>query len=168
VGVPLTFRLQDGSGYGSITEAGLREYAGMTLQADGQGGFFERLGHAAPASYPYTLRYGEENAKRLSAPAAVEGTITTPWRVVLLGKDLDALVNSDAIHNLSAPPDPRLFPQGMKTPWLRPGLAVGGRAGLRASGRRGPMAALERRADQGAGRVLEAEARRNLALAAQP
>ncbi len=124
VGVPFTFRLKDGRGFGSITEAGLREYAGMTLQADGQGGFRERFGHAAPASYPYTLRYGEENAKRLQAPAAVEGTITTPWRVVLLGSDLHALVNSDAIHDLSSPPDPKLFPQGIKTPWLRPGRAV--------------------------------------------
>lgn len=124
VGVPLTFRLPDGAGFGSITEAGLRDYAGMTLQADGKGGFLERLGHAAPTSYPYTLRYGEDNAKRLAAPAAIQGEIRTPWRVVLLGKDLNALVNSDAIHNLSAPPDPKLFPQAIKTPWLRPGRAV--------------------------------------------
>jgi len=123
-GVPLTFRLPGGRGFGSITEAGLRDYAGMTLQADGQGGFDERLGHAAPASYPYTLRYGEDNAKRLAVPAAVEGEIRTPWRVVLVGQDLNALVNSDAIHDLAAPPDPRLFPQGIKTPWLRPGRAV--------------------------------------------
>lgn len=124
VGVPLTLQLPDRTGFASITEAGLRDYAGMTLQADGKGGFKERLGHAPPASYPYTLRYGEENAKRLAAPAAIDGEIRTPWRVVLLGKDLNALVNSDAIHNLSAPPDPKLFPQAIKTPWLRPGRAV--------------------------------------------
>jgi alpha-glucosidase len=124
LGVPLTFRLPEGGGYGSISEAGLRNYAGMTLQADGRGALLERLGHAAPASYPYTLRYGEDNAKRLAQPAAVSGRITTPWRVVLLGKDLNALVNSDAIHDLSAPPDPRLFPQGVQTPWLRSGRAV--------------------------------------------
>jgi len=35
----------------------------MMLQADGEGGFRERLGHAVPASYPYTLRYGEDNAE---------------------------------------------------------------------------------------------------------
>jgi alpha-glucosidase len=96
----------------------------MTLQADGRGGFSERLGHAAPASYPYTLRYGDDNAKRLAVPAPVDGTITTPWRVVLLGRDLNALVNSDAIHDLSPPPDPALFPEGVRTPWLRPGRAV--------------------------------------------
>lgn len=121
---PLTIRLPGGAGYASITEAALHDYAGMMLQADGRGGFRERLGHSVPASYPYTLRYGEENAKRLAAPAASVGPITTPWRVVLLGKDLNTLVNSDAIPSLNPPPDPGLFPQGMRTPWLRPGRAV--------------------------------------------
>src|SRR5207247_3691907 len=49
---------------------------------------------------------------------------STPWRVILIGADLDALVNSDAVHNLSAPPDKHLFPDGMKTAWVRPGRAV--------------------------------------------
>jgi len=123
-GPPLTIRLAGGAGYAAITEAALFDYAGMMLQADGQGGFVERLGHAVPPSYPYTLRYGEENAKRLAVPAAIVGPITTPWRVVLVGRDLDRLVNSDAIPSLNPPPDPRLFPQGMKTEWLRPGRAV--------------------------------------------
>ena len=124
VAPPLTIRLPGGTGYAAVTEAALHDYAGMMLQADGQGGFAERLGHAVPPSYPYTLRYGEENAKRLAVPAAIDGPITTPWRVVLVGRDLNALVNSDAIASLNPPPDPRLFPQGMRTPWLRPGRAV--------------------------------------------
>jgi alpha-glucosidase len=121
---PLTAQLPAGAGYVAITEAALSDYAGMMLQADGRGGFRERLGHSVPPSYPYTLRYGEENAKRLAVPAAVVGPITTPWRVVLVGKDLNALVNSDAIPSLNPPPDPKLFPQGLKTAWLRPGRAV--------------------------------------------
>ena len=123
-GPPVTFKLPDGTGYGSITEAGLRDYAGMALQADGGNVFRERLGHSHPPSYPYVLRYKEDNAKRLAVPAALEGTIRTPWRVVLIGRDLNTLVNSDAIHNLSAPPDRALFPQGFATPWLKPGRAV--------------------------------------------
>ena len=123
-GPPLTFRLPDGRGYGAITEAALVDYAGMVLQADGEGAFDERLGHVPPASYPYTLRYGEEEARRLAAPAATFGPITTPWRVVLLGRDLNTLVNSDVIPSLCPPPDKRLFPQGMETPWIRPGRAV--------------------------------------------
>lgn len=121
---PLTAQLPEGRGFVSITEAGLRRYAGMMLQADGAGGFQERLGHAVPASYPYELRYGKENAARLAVPAAVEGPITTPWRVILVAADLSTLVNSDAVASLSAPPDPKLFPEGIRTSWLRPGRAV--------------------------------------------
>jgi len=33
-------------------------------------------------------------------------------------------VNSDVVHALCPPPDPRLFPQGLQTPWVRPGRAV--------------------------------------------
>ncbi|MGH3119063.1 MAG: glycoside hydrolase family 97 catalytic domain-containing protein [Gaiellales bacterium] len=121
---PVTFRLPNGAGYGSITEADLRGYAGMALQSDGTGALRERLAHAHPPGYPFTLRFGEEEAKRLANPAAIDGTITTPWRVVIIGSDLNTLVNSDVVHNLAAPPDPKLFPQGIRTAWLRPGRAV--------------------------------------------
>ena len=123
-GPPVTFKLPHETGYASITEAALRGYAGMALQAAGDSTLHERLGHSHPPSYPYVLRYKEDNAKRLAVPAAIEGPITTPWRVVLIGKDLNTLVNSDAIHNLSDPPDKALFPQGFATPWLKPGRAV--------------------------------------------
>jgi alpha-glucosidase len=121
---PVTFRLPGGRGYAAITESALLDYAGMALQADGARGLRVRLAHHAPASYPFRLRYGHAEEKRLAAPAAIEGTITTPWRVVLIGRDLDALVNSDVVHNLAPPPDAGLFPQGFATPWLRPGRAV--------------------------------------------
>lgn len=121
---PVTFRLPGSRGYASLTESSLRDYAGMALQADGARGLRVRLAHHAPASYPFRLRYGHEAERRLAVAAPVEGTITTPWRVVLLGRDLDALVNSDVVHNLAPPPDPTLFPQGLDTPWLRPGRAV--------------------------------------------
>lgn len=120
---PLTIRLPRGGGYASITEAALIDYAGMGLQADGRRGFGVRLGHAHPASYPFRLRYAAD-VERLQHPAAIKGEITTPWRVVVIGADLDALVNSDIVHNLSPPPDPKLFPAGIKTGWVRPGRAV--------------------------------------------
>lgn len=123
-GPPITFKLPNGAGYASIAEADLRNYAGMALQADGQRGYRERLGHSHPPNYPFKLRYGDDNIKRLSVAAAIDGPITTPWRVVIVGRDLNTLVNSDAVHNLSSPPDKTLFPQGMQTPWLRPGRAV--------------------------------------------
>jgi len=121
---PLTIKLPDGAGYASITEAAVINYSGMALQADGQRGFRTRLGHAQPPSYPFTLRYGEAEAARLAQPAAISGTIITPWRVVMTGPDLNTLVNCDIVSNLSPPPDPQVFPQGLETPWIKPGRAV--------------------------------------------
>src|SRR5687768_4261331 len=121
---PITVKLANGIGYAAVTEAGLQNYAGMALQTDGAGGYAERLAHDHPPGYPYTLRFGDANAARLAVPAPVQGTITTPWRVVIVGRDLNTLVNSDAVHNLSAPPDPRLFPEGLRTSWIKPGRAV--------------------------------------------
>lgn len=121
---PVTVKLPEGQGYASITEAALKDYAGMGFQADGKRGFKAVLGNALPVSHPYDLRYPKEEAERLSKPAAFAGTITTPWRVIMIGPDLNALVNCDIINNVSAPPDKVLFPEGFATPWLRPGRAV--------------------------------------------
>jgi alpha-glucosidase len=121
---PLTFKLTDGAAYASITEAAVIDYAGMALQADGQRGFVTRLGHAHPASHPFTLRYGDVEAARLAQPAAITGRITTPWRVVMIGADLDTLVNCDIVADLSPPPDRRFFPKGLHTDWIKPGRAV--------------------------------------------
>jgi alpha-glucosidase len=121
---PLTYKLAGAGGYASITEAALTNYAGMALQADGRGGYAARLGHAHPVSYPYALRYRAEDVQRLAKPAAITGPIQTPWRVVLTAADLNGLVNSDILHNLAPAPDPALFPQGVATPWVKPGRAV--------------------------------------------
>lgn len=124
MGPPVTFRLPGEAGYGSITEANLVDYSGMALEADGRGGLITGLGHRQPLNYPYELRYGREEAKRLAQPAAVTGTITTPWRVVIIGGDLNTLVNSDTVSNLCPPPDVKYFPDGIETAWVRPGRSV--------------------------------------------
>ncbi len=120
---PLTFRLPGNAGFASITEGALIDYPGMGLQADGQGGFCARLGHAVPPSYPFRLRY-KADIERVAQPARIRGTITTPWRIVLVSRDLNGLVNSDIVSSVASPPDPRLFPKGNKTEWIRPGRAV--------------------------------------------
>jgi alpha-glucosidase len=120
---PVTFKLPDGAGYASITEAALVNYSGMALQADGKRGLQVALGHKHPPSYPFRLRY-KEDVERFKQPAAISGTITTPWRVVMIGTDLNAMVNCDAIGNLCPPPDPKLFPSGLATTWIKPGRAV--------------------------------------------
>lgn len=123
VAPPATFKLPWG-GYASITEADLRNYGGMSMQSNGQRGLTLRLPQNQPTSYPYRLRYSPADTARLLQPAAITGTITTPWRVIMAGADLNALVNNDMVHNLCPPPDPALFPQGFKTPWIKPGRAV--------------------------------------------
>lgn len=124
---PLTIQLPESLGYASITEAALVNYSGLGLQAAGEREFKVRLGHAQPISYPYSLRFvktGTEEAKRVVLPASVTGAITTPWRVVMVAADLNTLVNSDIVPNFCPPPDPKLFPEGMQTPWIKPGRSV--------------------------------------------
>jgi alpha-glucosidase len=122
-GPPLTVKLPNGAGYASVTEGALMNYAGMALQADGRRGFNARLGHAHHVSYPFRLRYAAD-VERLKQPAAIAGTITTPWRVVMIGADLNDLVNCDIVNHVAPPPDKKLFPAGIKTDWLKPGRAV--------------------------------------------
>jgi alpha-glucosidase len=88
------------------------------------------LGHRQPLNYPFELRYGRDEGKRLGKAAAVTGDITTPWRVVVLGRDLHTLVRSTIPPNLCPPPDPRLLPEGINTPWVRPGRAPWKSSGL--------------------------------------
>jgi alpha-glucosidase len=123
VAPPATFKLPNG-GYASITEADLTGYSGMALQANGKSGLVMRLAHHQPTSYPYRLRYSPEDTFRLRKPGTCNGKIVTPWRVVIVGNDLNAMVNNDIVHNLCPPPDEKLFPQGIHTTWLRPGRAV--------------------------------------------
>lgn len=121
---PLTIKLPGNRGYAAITEAALIDYAGMGLRADGQRGFMTVLGHALPVSHPFDLRYGKAEAKRLSEPAVIVGPITTPWRVIMVGPDLNTLVNCDIINSLSPPPNQTIFPQGPATEWIKTGRAV--------------------------------------------
>ena len=120
---PVTIQLPQGAGYAAITEGALVNYSGMGLQSDGAGTLYARLAHAIPPSYPFRLRYAQD-VERLKKPAVVTGTITTPWRVVMAGADLNALVNCDIVHNVAAPPDPKLFPDGLKTKWVRTGRSL--------------------------------------------
>lgn len=48
-------------------------------------------------------------------------TVTTPWRVLIVAEDLNRLVNTDIVTNLSPAPDPALFAD---TSWIRPGRSL--------------------------------------------
>ena len=120
---PVTIQLLQGNGFAAITEGALRNYSGMALQADAAGALHTRLGHSVPASYPFRLRYAND-VERLTHPAAVDGPITTPWRLVMIAADLNGLVNSDLVHNVAERPDPKLFPEGIHSAWIKPGRAL--------------------------------------------
>lgn len=120
----VTFQLPEDKLYLAITEADLKNYGGMALQTDGNRGMVLRLPQYQPTSYPYKLRYSPADTLKLSRPAAITGTISTPWRVVMIASDLNALVNNDMVHNLCPPPDKNTFPKGIKTEWIKPGPAV--------------------------------------------
>jgi alpha-glucosidase len=120
---PATFKTPAGI-YASITEAALVDYPGMALQSNGNKGFVLILAHDQPTSYPYKLRYSPEDTLRLRQAPQLTGTITTPWRVIIIGKNLNSLVNSDIITNLNHSPAKNLFPGGITTNWIRPGRAV--------------------------------------------
>jgi alpha-glucosidase len=103
-GPPVTVELPE-TGILLITEANLFRYSGMTLRSSGA----RRL----------TAAFEDDPQGFL-----VEGEILSPWRVAVCVPDLDALVNSDVVHNLCDPPDPRMFPEGVRTSWIRPGKAL--------------------------------------------
>jgi alpha-glucosidase len=120
---PFTFVLPDKAAYASITEGALVNYSGMMLQSDAAHVIHARLAHAAPMIFSYGSRHPED-IQRVTTPAVVNGPITTPWRIVMLGADLNALVNCDIVHNVNPAPDPKLFPKGIKEDWIKPGRCV--------------------------------------------
>jgi alpha-glucosidase len=98
---PLLIEVQK-HGYELITEAALANYSGMRLEAIGD-------------------RKLRVNFTEGSQGFDVDGFLQTPWRVILLAKDLNELVNSDLITNLNPPPDPMLYSD---TSYIRPGRSV--------------------------------------------
>jgi alpha-glucosidase len=103
LGPPATLVYADGS-FGMVTEASLYKYSGLTLRPEG--------GAKLRAAF-------EDDPNGWSH----EGPVLSPWRVLVLTDDLNGLINSDVIPALGDAPDPRLFPQGMNTPWIRGGKA---------------------------------------------
>ncbi|HEY0175252.1 MAG TPA: glycoside hydrolase family 97 catalytic domain-containing protein, partial [Pedobacter sp.] len=101
-GPPLTIALPDRLGFAAITEAGLTDFAGMSLIAGGN------------RSYKAYL----------TGNTLKTGKVITPWRVIEVGKDLNTLVNCDIIANVSPKPDATLFPKGFVTDWIKPGMSV--------------------------------------------
>ncbi|MEO6150460.1 MAG: glycoside hydrolase family 97 catalytic domain-containing protein, partial [Mucilaginibacter sp.] len=101
-GPPVTIKLPGDNGYAAISEGGLTNFGGMALKFAGNRMF----------------RANIRGANNFSGP------INTPWRIIQVGKDLNTLVNSDIVANVSPRPDPVLFPNGVNESWLKPGKSA--------------------------------------------
>lgn len=128
---PATFQLPDGT-YAAITEANLFNFHGAVLFGTApnrvQVGYVENKGHVEMGTStgmpPY--QYAHEAVRNLpwiAYPKSGEQEIVTPWRVLMLAKDLNGLVNNRIIAQVSAEPDKTLFPKDAETDWIRPGRA---------------------------------------------
>lgn len=103
IGLPMAVVYPDGQ-FGLLSEASLYRFSGLSLRPEGAARF-----RAAFEDDPQGWAH--------------DGPILSPWRVLVLAKDLSGLVNSDLIAALGEPPDPQLFPDGMNTSWIQPGKA---------------------------------------------
>lgn len=100
-GKPLVVELPSKK-YIVLTEAALYDYSGMRLKAIGNN----------------TLQVNFTEGKE---GFAINGKLSTPWRVILYASNLQALVNNKVIENLNPAPDAGLFAQ---TDYIQPGKAV--------------------------------------------
>jgi len=98
---PATLKLPDGAGYAMISEANLVGYSDMALELTDTS-TFKAFFHYDPGGWD------------------VEGEIVSPWRVLLLTRDLNALVNTDIIRNLCPAPAPDIA----QADWIRPGRSI--------------------------------------------
>jgi alpha-glucosidase len=99
-GKPIVARLKN-SFYIAVTEAALYDYSGLRLRASGERTF----------TADFT-----EGVKGFTTVASF-----TPWRVVMVARDLNVLVNSDIITNLNPVPDPKLYADQS---YIKPGRCV--------------------------------------------
>ncbi|MGC3957795.1 MAG: glycoside hydrolase family 97 N-terminal domain-containing protein [Verrucomicrobiota bacterium] len=112
LGPPVTVQLSGTNGWLALTEANLGAFPNPYLTKTG-----EAPGRKLLTTYP-TNQDG-------SVGAVLNATVTnTPWHVIMVGADLNALVNNDLVESLSPAPDAVLFPQGAATSWAKPGRSV--------------------------------------------
>lgn len=114
-GPPLTVKYQPQGLYASITEGGLTDFAGMGLEV-------------TPNRRTLRAETGRRNPPGMRGGRRVDDSVED----VLIG-DLNTLVNSGIIGDVSAAPDPGFFPlsvrgcgegNGCGADWVRPGRAL--------------------------------------------
>ena len=100
IALPVTVLFPSGE-YGMLTEANLVDYSDLAVKTS-PGGTLTAYFHAEPDGW-------NSNDE-----------VIQPWRVTMIAKDLNTLVNSDLIKNLCPAPSPEL----VNADWIRPGRAA--------------------------------------------
>ena len=102
---PLLAELPEGQGYVGITEADPWHYSGLSFKFHSA----DTIGAQFKYDPEWTLKGGSPTA----------------WRVAMVGTDLNSVMKGrQLVTHLSPAPDPKLFPQGSKTPWILPGRSA--------------------------------------------
>jgi alpha-glucosidase len=98
-----------------LTEADIRDYPGLWITGDGNGGVTSMF----PA-YPAAVKELNDRNVYVTARedfiARTSGTRTWPWRAFIITRDDAGLVESEMVYRLGAPPPP-----GSDFSWVRPG-----------------------------------------------
>lgn len=111
MGPPVTIQLPGTNGFLALTESTLGVFGSPYLSK-----VADATGRKLQVTYPLNLGG--------STGVSVTGAVNTPWNVIMIGADLNMLVNCDIVESLAPAPDPALFPEGTMTSWATTGRSV--------------------------------------------
>jgi alpha-glucosidase len=111
MGPPVTIQLPGTNGFLALTESTLGMFGSPYLTK-----VSDATGRKLQVAYPANSGGG--------TGASGSGPLVTPWNVIMIGADLNMLVNCDIVESLAPPPDPALFPDGAATAWATSGRSV--------------------------------------------
>ncbi len=112
IGPPATVQLPGANGWLALTEANLGAFPNPYLVKSASAS-----GRELRVAFP-------PNADGSTGGVINASSTNTLWHVIIVGADLNALVNSDLVESLASAPDATLFPQGAATTWCAPGRSV--------------------------------------------
>lgn len=126
---PSTFLLPNGI-YAAITEGNLFDFHGAVLFGQPnnrvQLGYVENEGHllSGRVTGMPNGKYAHSVVRHypwIAFPTRNSDEIRTPWRILMIGNNLNELVNNTILEAVSEQADPTLFPKGKDTEWIKPG-----------------------------------------------
>lgn len=104
LGMPLTLQYKNGL-YAALMEANIFGFAGSHFTH-----------YKSNSTLDYTLAGPVQ-------PGDAD-TLHSGWQIMIISKTLNDLVNNDIVRDVSAAPDPQLFPEGENTAWIKPGQSI--------------------------------------------